>query len=94
MAHSALKQATAKCNFTSMWEYPLHLPSKEKKMERNIPLFRANIFVDSNCHTPTSDGILLFTPNSMFKEKVIIFQKLKATEALFIDSEYHKELKF
>jgi len=52
-------------------------------MAGNILLFHANIFVDSNCHTAASDGILLFILNSMFKEKVIIFPKIKSSEALF-----------
>jgi len=94
MADSALKQATAKCNFTSTREYPKHIPSKQNKLERNILLFHANIFVDSNGHTPASDGILLFILNSMFKEKVVNFPKIKASEALFLHSESHKELQF
>jgi hypothetical protein len=52
-------------------------------MEENIRLFQANTFVDSNSHMPASDGVLLFILNSMFKEKVVIFPKIKASEVLF-----------
>jgi len=53
-------------------------------MEGNIRLFHANNFVDLNYHMPASDGILLFILNSMLKEKVVIFPKIKAYEALFL----------
>jgi hypothetical protein len=85
MADSALKQTTAKCNFTSTREYPLQLTRKEIKMEINIQLFRANIYVDSICHMHAGDVRLLFVLKSMFKEKVVISsRKLRLLKLSFL----------